>query len=66
MTITANGKAFEVEPGTTLPAFLDSIGHSVGLVIVERNKNALSPSEATQVTLEQDDTLEIVKIVAGG
>ncbi|MBK1880076.1 sulfur carrier protein ThiS [Pelagicoccus mobilis] len=66
MTITANGQSFDLESGTTLPAFLESIGHKVGLVIVERNKQALSPSEAADVTLEDGDTLEVVKIVAGG
>jgi thiamine biosynthesis protein ThiS len=66
MTITANGKSFDLETGTQLPDFLESIGHRVGLVIVERNKKALSPSEAANVTLENGDSLEIVKIVAGG
>ena len=66
MTITANGKQFELESPTPLPSFLESIGHKVGLVIVERNKQALSPTEATGITLEDGDTLEIVKIVAGG
>lgn len=66
MTIHANGQSFELETGTSLPAFLESIGHKVGLVIVERNKQALSPSEATDVTLEDGDSLEIVRIVAGG
>ena len=66
MNISANGKNFELESGTKLPEFLNSIGHKVGLVIVERNKQALSPSEASQVTLEEGDSLEIVKIVAGG
>ncbi|MBD5780373.1 sulfur carrier protein ThiS [Pelagicoccus sp. NFK12] len=66
MTITANGKEFVLESSTSLPAFLESISLQVGLVIVERNKQALSPSEAADVTLEDGDTLEIVKIVAGG
>ena len=66
MTITANGKAFELQSGSTLPAFLESLGHKVGLVIVERNQQALSPSEASDVVLQDGDTLEIVKIVAGG
>lgn len=66
MTLTANGKSFDLEEGTALAEFLESIGHSVGLVIVERNKQALSPSEAKDVILQNGDTLEIVKIVAGG
>lgn len=66
MTITANGNSYQIDAGTSLPEFLDSIGQKVGLVIVERNKEALSPSEAAEVVLEDRDTLEIVKIVAGG
>lgn len=66
MTITANGKSFDLEPGTALPDFLESICHQIGLVIVERNQKALSPSEAADIILEDGDTLEIVKIVAGG
>lgn len=66
MIITANGKTFDLEPDTPLPDFLQTIGHRVGLVIVERNKQALSPSEAADVVLEEGDHLEIVKIVAGG
>lgn len=66
MTITANGKSYPIDAGTSLPEFLESIGQKVGLVIVEHNKQALSPSEASDVTLENGDTLEIVKIVAGG
>ena len=66
MTISANGKEFELEANTSLPDFLESIGHKVGLVIVERNKQALSPSEAKDVILEDGDSLEVVRIVAGG
>ncbi len=66
MKITANGKPFELEAETSLPCFLESIGHKVGLVVVERNKEALSPSEMANVILEDRDILEIVKIVAGG
>ncbi len=66
MNIIANGKSFELADDTTLPNFLESIGRQVGLVVVERNKQALSPSEAEDVVLQDGDSLEIVKIVAGG
>lgn len=66
MKITANEIEFELEPGCSLPLFLESIGHRVGLVVVERNREALSPSEAKETILETGDSLEIVKIVAGG
>lgn len=66
MKITANDIEFEIEAPYALPAFLESIGHQVGLVVVERNREALSPSEARETILEEGDSLEIVKIVAGG
>ncbi len=66
MKIIANDTEFEIEDACTLPRFLDTIGHQVGLVVVERNREALSPSEAADTILEDGDRLEIVKIVAGG
>lgn len=66
MKITANGKDFELAERTSLPDFLQSIGHQVGLVVVERNEEALPPSQAQQTILQEGDRLEIVKIVAGG
>lgn len=66
MKVIANETEFELETGSSLSAFLDSIGHQVGLVVVERNREALSPSEAENTILEDGDRLEIVRIVAGG
>lgn len=64
--ITANGKPYVLEPSTTLPAFLASIELSPERVVVERNRNALTPSETLETTLADGDNLEIVRIVAGG
>jgi len=66
MKITANETEFDLEPDCALPDFLESIGQQVGLVVVERNREALSPSEAKATILQDGDSLEIVKIVAGG
>ena len=66
MKITANDTEFEIDNDCRLPDFLESIGHKVGLVVVERNREALSPSEAKNAILQEGDQLEIVKIVAGG
>lgn len=66
MNITANEKVFTLEEGTDLPSFLEQIGYTLGLVVVEKNKAALTPSEAKSTILQDGDTLEIVKIVAGG
>lgn len=66
MKITANETEFNLEPNCSLPDFLESIGQQIGLVVVERNLEALSPSEAKSTILQEGDSLEIVKIVAGG
>jgi len=66
MKITANGKEFDIDGNASLPAFLNKIGFEIGMVVVERNQNALTPSEAKATLLENGDRLEIVKIVAGG
>ncbi len=66
LTVVANGRPHDVAPGTTLPAFIVSLGLIPTQVVVERNGLALTPGEASAVTLHHGDTLEIVRIVAGG
>lgn len=66
MAITANGESYEVQPGTTLVAFLESRGLKASRVVVERNGQALTPAAVRETTLERGDRLEIVRIVAGG
>lgn len=64
--ITANGKPYELPEPTTLDAFLESVGQVPRQVVVERNGRALTPSEAREAVLADSDSLEIVRIVAGG
>lgn len=64
--IIANGKPFSVCAGTSLPEFLESINLSIKNVVVERNQIALSPMDAKKTLIEDGDSLEIVRIVAGG
>lgn len=66
MHISANSEIFEVSEGTSLPAFLTSRQLAVERVVVERNGQPLTPGEARQTILADGDTLEIVRIVAGG
>lgn len=66
MQIHANGAAYAIEDGTPLSDFLTSRGLAPQRVVVERNGEALTPSEAKSVLLEDGDQLEIVRIVAGG
>ena len=64
--IVANGKTFNVREGISLPQFLESINLSIKNVVVERNRIALSPMDAKNTLIEDGDSLEIVRIVAGG
>ncbi len=64
--ITANGAVHTPPAGQRLDAFLESLGLAPQRVIVERNRAALTPSEARATILAEGDTLEIVRIVAGG
>lgn len=66
ISITANGRRYEVPAGQSLDAFLESLGQKPRLVVVERNGRALTPAEARAATLAAGDVLEIVRIVAGG
>jgi thiamine biosynthesis protein ThiS len=66
ITITANGKTFDVPAGHALDAFLESVGQKPKQVVVERNGHALTPGEARTTILADGDILEIVRIVAGG
>jgi sulfur carrier protein len=62
----ANGSFYETAFGTSLEAFLKERGLALTRVVVERNGEALSPAEAKGTLLQDNDRLEIVKIVAGG
>jgi len=66
ISVTANGRAYQIPAGQSLDAFLDSLGQKPGQVVVERNQRALTPGEARCSVLTDGDVLEIVRIVAGG
>lgn len=66
MKITANGQPHEAPEGQTLPAFIEQLGLAPERVVVEHNREALTPAEVRETTLADGDVLEIVRIVAGG
>lgn len=66
MHIIANGESYDLEPGTSLDAFVEARGLALPRVVVERNGEPLTPAEARTATLADGDRLEIVRIVAGG
>ncbi len=64
--ITANGKPFSLPAGKSVADFLKEIDFEPGRVVVEKNLEALAPSETGETFLEDGDRLEIVRITAGG
>jgi sulfur carrier protein len=65
-TVTANGQCIEVQLPLSLHDFLKSQGMLPRSVVVELNGAAVSPSEFSERQLDAGDSMEIVKIVAGG
>lgn len=66
ISITANGKSYQVQPGSTIPDFLSRLQLAPYRVVVEHNHQALTPAEMKKQALQDGDNLEIVKVVAGG
>jgi sulfur carrier protein len=63
--VTANGRAFGVEPGTTLSAFIRSRDLDPRYVVVERNGEPVERGRYEE-PLQDGDRLELVRAVAGG
>ena len=66
MEILANGKAYDVEEGTTVDVFIRSRGLDPRFVVVEHNGEPLERSRYTAAELAAGDRLELVRAVAGG
>ena len=66
ISITANGKPYQIVEGSNIPDFLQTLNLAPKRVAIEHNRNALTPAEMLEQTLNDGDNLEIVKVVAGG
>ena len=66
ISITANGKTYQIVEGSSIPDFLQTLNLAPKRVAIEHNRNALTPAEMLEQTLNDGDNLEIVKVVAGG
>lgn len=66
MTLTINDEERDFEDGLTLPELLDQLGLAGKPVVVEHNREALSPSKFPEIKLTSGDQLEIITIAAGG
>ena len=66
MEITANGKLYDVAPGTSIEAFIRSRDLDPRFVVVEHNGEPLERARYGDVELAEGDRLELVRAVAGG
>jgi len=66
MRIGANGRPYEVEPGTTVAGFVRQRGLDPRFVIVERNGEPVDRAQYEHERLSDGDRLELVRAVAGG
>ncbi|HEY4913777.1 MAG TPA: sulfur carrier protein ThiS [Candidatus Dormibacteraeota bacterium] len=66
ISLQINGKRVELERPTRLLAYLDQLGVNPRTVAVEHNGTIIERAGYDAVTLDQDDTVEIVRMVGGG
>ena len=66
VTIFANGKARQVDPGKSVEEMIRDLKLTPATVLVERNGKALLRQEWSGEKVEHGDRLEFVKVVAGG
>ncbi len=66
ITLQVNGKQVELERATPLLAYLEKLGVNPRAVAVEHNGTIIERAAYEDVTLNQDDIVEIVRMVGGG
>jgi thiamine biosynthesis protein ThiS len=66
IAVTMNGETRQVEDGTTVAGFLDSLGLGRDRVAVEWNGLILKRELWASTTLESGAKLEVVHFVGGG
>lgn len=64
--IVVNGERMTVAQGMPLVELLRSRQLVAGQVLVEHNRQPLSPAEVRALTLADGDELQIVRMMAGG
>ncbi len=67
MDITVNGKPINIDKGTTLSHYLETLGFSgKNAIAVALNKEIVQRESYSQTPLSDGDQLEIVKAIGGG
>ena len=66
ITLQVNGKPIELERPTALLAYIEKLGVDPRAVAVEHNGTILERAAYESITLNDGDTVEIVRMVGGG
>jgi thiamine biosynthesis protein ThiS len=66
ITLQINGKKVELDRATPLLAYLDNLGVNPRAIAVEHNGTIIERAAYKGVTLNEGDTVEIVRMVGGG
>ncbi|GMA63446.1 sulfur carrier protein ThiS [Alicyclobacillus fastidiosus] len=66
MNITVNGKRLETPAGLSVNQLLEELQLGEERIAVEHNRRILDGKEFATLTLQEGDTLEIVRFVGGG
>jgi sulfur carrier protein len=66
ISVSANGKPYQIEPGTTVARFIGQRELDPRYVVVELNGEPLAREKYEDLKLEDGDRLELVRAVAGG
>lgn len=64
--IKINGKVTEIEPLLNLASLLETRGIKPGAVVVQYNGDIVDKGLWTEIVLQEDDELEILRFVGGG
>lgn len=61
-----NGTAVQLDACTTLKEFLLERGYDISGIAVEKNGNIVPKTTFSEVMLEDEDVIEVVRFVGGG
>ncbi len=66
MKLTINGEVKSYQENLTVQQLLEKLNLSPERVVVELNRNILSPDMHIKTELKSEDTIELVQFVGGG
>jgi sulfur carrier protein len=66
MTLTVNGESRDLEDATTLLGLIESFSLNPEATAVQLNDDILERETFPTITLNEGDTVELIRIVGGG